>query len=76
MEDSLFKKSLPIPQPTDAQLDAEEKEIAPYLTFTIRDEAGNVVRKIKTETGKGVRTNKLGSETGNAGKCSACRIRK
>jgi len=55
LEDSLFKKSLPIPQPTDAQLDEEEKEITPYLTFTIRDEAGNIVRKIKTETGKGVR---------------------
>ena len=55
LEDSLFKKSLPIPQPTDAQLDEEGKEITPYLTFTIRDEAGNIVRKIKTETGKGVR---------------------
>jgi len=54
VEDSLFKKSLPIPQPTDAQLDDEEKEIAPYLTFTVRDAAGNVVKEIKKETSKGV----------------------
>jgi photosystem II stability/assembly factor-like uncharacterized protein len=55
VEDSLFKKSLPMPMPTDAQLIDEEKELSPYLTFTITDEAGNVVRKIKTEAAKGVK---------------------
>jgi photosystem II stability/assembly factor-like uncharacterized protein len=57
-EDSLFKKGLPIPMPTDAQLIDEEKELSPYLTFTITDESGNIVKHIKTATGKGVlRTN-------------------
>ena len=55
LEDSLFKKGLPIPMPTDAQLDDEQKEISPYLTFTIMDESGNVVKQIKTATAKGVR---------------------
>ncbi len=45
-EKDLFEKSLPIPQPTKDILDAEEREVAPYLLFTIRDDKGEVVRKL------------------------------
>jgi hypothetical protein len=53
-EKTLFKDGKPIPQPTDAELDAEQKEVAPYLIFTITDESGNVVRKITKSAGKGI----------------------
>ncbi|HTX88323.1 MAG TPA: hypothetical protein VMC08_04985 [Bacteroidales bacterium] len=54
VEDSLFKKSEPIPQPSEADLKAEKREIPPYLTFTIRDEQGNVVRTIRKSASKGI----------------------
>ncbi len=54
-ENDLFKKGEPIPMPTDAQLDDEEKELSPYLTFTITDQNGIVVKKIKKEADKGVK---------------------
>ena len=53
-EKELFKKGEPIPQPTDADLRAEKNEIAPYLTFTISDVNGNVVRTIKKSPSKGI----------------------
>jgi len=57
-EKKLFKDGEPIPQPTKEELDAEEKEIAPYLIFTITDEDGNVVRKLYEGASKGLkRTN-------------------
>ena len=57
-EKELFKNGEPIPQPTKEILDAEEKEIAPYLIFTITDEDGNVVRKLYKGASKGLqRTN-------------------
>jgi photosystem II stability/assembly factor-like uncharacterized protein len=54
-EDDLFKKGEPIPMPTDAQLENEEKELSPYLTFTITDQNGSTVKKIKTAADKGVK---------------------
>jgi len=53
-EKALFKEGKPIPQPADAEIDAELKEVAPYLIFTITDESGNVVRKITRSAGKGI----------------------
>ena len=53
-EKELFKKSEPIPQPSEADLRAESSEIAPYLTFTISDENGNVVRNIRKSASKGI----------------------
>lgn len=53
-EKELFKDSKPIPQPSNDELIAEDKEKSPYLIFTIKDEAGNVVRKLTTGASKGV----------------------
>ncbi len=36
------------------QLQAEEKEIKPYLIFTITDESNNVVKQIYKSASKGV----------------------
>lgn len=57
-ETELFKNGKPIPQPTDEQLRKEKEELSPYLIFSIKDDLGNVVRKITKAAGKGIqRTN-------------------
>ncbi len=53
-EKELFKKGEKIPQPTYAELQAEKKEEAPHLIFTIFDDAGNPVRKITKSASKGI----------------------
>lgn len=53
-EKELFKKGEPIPQPSSEQLDQEKNEIAPYLIIYIKDEAGNVVRKINKSASAGM----------------------
>jgi len=53
-EKELFKEGEPIPQPTREQLLAEEKEIAPYLIFTISDAEGNMVRNLYKNASKGL----------------------
>ena len=53
-EKKLFEKGEYIPQPSMEQMKAEEKEIKPYLIFTIKDEANNVVRQIFKSASKGV----------------------
>lgn len=53
-EDELFKKGEPIPQPTEEDLRAEANEIPPYLTFTIMDETGAMVRTIRKSATKGI----------------------
>ncbi len=53
-EKELFKNGDKIPQPSDEELRAEREEIAPYLVCTIRDEAGNVIRKLTKSASKGV----------------------
>ncbi len=50
----LFKESKPIPQPSWKELREEDKEVKPYLLFTIKDAEGNVVRKITSRPSKGV----------------------
>lgn len=54
-EKELFKEKEPIPQPTRDQLRAEEKEIAPYLVFTIFDDSGMEVRRITKKAEKGIK---------------------
>jgi len=53
-EKELFKKGEKIPQPTKAELDAENEEIAPYLVFTIKNKNGDIVRKLYDNAKKGV----------------------
>ena len=44
-EKKLFEKGEFIPQPSARDLSLEEREIKPYLIFTITDDEGNVIRK-------------------------------
>jgi photosystem II stability/assembly factor-like uncharacterized protein len=53
-EKELFKKSEPIPQPSEADLRAEKNELPPYLTFTVTDESGTVIRLIHKSPAKGM----------------------
>jgi photosystem II stability/assembly factor-like uncharacterized protein len=53
-EKSLFEKGEPIPQPTLEELNAESKEVKPYLIFTITDESNNIVKRIYKSASKGV----------------------
>lgn len=53
-EKTLFEKGEKIPQPSYEALQAEEKEIKPYLIFTISDESNNVVRQLFKSASKGV----------------------
>lgn len=53
-EKELYEKSEKIPQPSYEALQAEEKEIKPYLVFSITDENNNLVKQIFKSAGKGV----------------------
>jgi len=53
-EKALFAKGEPIPQPSIAELDAESKEIKPYLIFTITDESSNIVKRLYKAASKGI----------------------
>ncbi len=53
-EKQLFKEGKPIPQPTWRELELEEKEEPSHLIFTVRDEAGNIVRELTQSPSKGI----------------------
>ena len=53
-EKELFKKGERIPQPTEEELRTEEREIPPYLIFTVTDEAGSVVRRLYSRPSEGL----------------------
>ncbi len=53
-EKELFKKGEPIPQPTVAELRAEDDEIKPHLIFDITDASGNHVRRLYEKPSEGV----------------------
>ncbi len=53
-EKKLFEKGEFIPQPTARELSLEEREIKPYLIFTITAEDGTVIRKLYKSASKGV----------------------
>lgn len=54
-EEKLFEEGKPIPQPTWKELEDEDKEIKPYLIFTITDEEGNTIRKFTSVASKGIK---------------------
>jgi len=53
-EKKQIEKGLPIEYPTTDRLRAEDNEIPPYLLFTITDETGKTIRRIKTEASSGI----------------------
>lgn len=53
-ESKLAKDGKDVPYPTLEQLKAEQDEIAPYFLFTIKNEKGEVVRKLRSDIRKGV----------------------
>ncbi len=53
-ENKLFKEGKPIPQPSWREMELEELEENAHLTFTIRDEEGNIVRQLFQAPGKGI----------------------
>lgn len=53
-EKDLIKEEKPVPFPTNDELVAEDNEEKPYLIFTIKDAAGDVVRRLKAGASKGV----------------------
>lgn len=53
-EKALFDKGEPIPQPSEAVLTAEDREIKPYFIFTITDENNNVVKRLYKTASKGI----------------------
>ncbi len=50
----LFKNSQPIPQPTWREMEDQDRELKPYLVFTITDAQGNLVRRLTKSAGKGM----------------------
>lgn len=54
-EKELAKADEPIPYPSFEEMRAEDNEEKPYLLFTITDEAGDVVRRIKTSSATGMK---------------------
>ncbi len=53
-EKELFKKGDYIPQLTWRQEDDQNRELDPYLVFTIADKDGNIIRKLNEKAEKGV----------------------
>ena len=53
-EKEAAKKGKPVFYPTYEEMRAEEEEETPYLIFTILDEDGNVVRKLRASAKKGL----------------------
>ena len=49
------KSKKDVQYPSFAEMRAEDDEIKPYLLFTISDESGNVIRRIKTSARAGVK---------------------
>ncbi len=53
-EGALKSRNADVPYPSWEELKAEDREVAPKVTLTIRDEDGNVVDRIKGSTSKGL----------------------
>ncbi|MEM9985968.1 MAG: glycosyl hydrolase, partial [Bacteroidota bacterium] len=54
-EAELRKAGEPIPYPSEADLRAEDDEIAPYLLFTISDAEGKLITHLKSSAQQGIR---------------------
>jgi hypothetical protein len=53
-EAEAIKKGLPVYYPSIDSLRAEDNQVEPYILFTIRDESGAVVRRLKAPASKGL----------------------
>jgi hypothetical protein len=53
-EKELIKENKPVDYPAWDDLRLEDREEKPYLLFTVKDEQGNVVRKLKQEVNSGI----------------------
>ncbi|HEY7751179.1 MAG TPA: glycosyl hydrolase, partial [Ignavibacteriaceae bacterium] len=53
-EKEIIKKNEPVPYPSWEDLRKEDDELKPFLLFTITDEAGNIVRKLKSDVKEGI----------------------
>ncbi len=53
-EEALIKKGEAVPYPSKDSMLLEDLQEKPYLIFTIQDDAGNIVRKIKQDAKKGI----------------------
>ncbi|HMU43092.1 MAG TPA: glycosyl hydrolase [Ignavibacteriaceae bacterium] len=53
-EKDLIKKNEPVYYPTWDELRTEDNEEKPFLLFTIYDDAGNVIRKLKSNVSAGI----------------------
>lgn len=53
-ESELAEEKKPIPIPVMDSLRAEENEVSPFLTFTVTDEEGSVVRKLYASPSAGI----------------------
>ncbi len=53
-EKKLFKEKKRIPIPTPRELALEKLEVPPYLVFSITDDQGREVRRLRTKYGKGI----------------------
>jgi hypothetical protein len=53
-EKQLFESKEKIPQPNREEIRKENLEDSPYLLFTIKDNSGNVIRRIKAPAKKGI----------------------
>jgi photosystem II stability/assembly factor-like uncharacterized protein len=54
IEKKLIKENKPVPYPSWDELRADDNEEKPYLLFTIKDEAENIIRKLSVKPSKGV----------------------
>jgi photosystem II stability/assembly factor-like uncharacterized protein len=50
----LFDKGKPVPNPSWEELRQEDKEIPPYLLFTVSDAEGRAVRQLRAKPAKGI----------------------
>ena len=66
-EKELFKEGSPIPQPTREELQAEEREVSPYLVFTIKDKNGETVRTLYGKASAGIHRNHWDLRYGSQG---------
>ncbi|MCP4149129.1 MAG: glycosyl hydrolase [bacterium] len=53
-EKELFKKGLPIPNPSWDELRKEKQETPPYLLFTVTNQKGEVMQELRKNASKGV----------------------
>jgi photosystem II stability/assembly factor-like uncharacterized protein len=54
-EQELEKQKKDIPYPTFEEMRAEDNEPKPYLVFVVKNEKGEVVRRLKTDASKGLK---------------------